>query len=112
MLALTALAGAGVLITWLATRGSATTPPAKTIVLTRVTTSAAPRGDATVPDVVGKKLPDAVATVRAAGFRLSYMSYPVKITSRAGTIVRQTPHAGRRARRNAQVIVYLAVKRR
>jgi hypothetical protein len=108
-LAFAAMIGAGVLITWLVTRDSSTAPPVQTIALT---THAPTPASTLVPDVVGQRLPAAVAAISAVGLRLSYVSYPVTVRSRAGTIVRQRPTPGMRARRNDQVVVYLAVAKK
>lgn len=62
----------------------------------------------TVPNVIGKKLPQAVSALNGAGLRLIYVRYAVTDKSTAGTIVQQTPLAGSRAPKNAQVLVYMA----
>ena len=60
-----------------------------------------------VPNVIGRKLPQAVSMLNAAGLRLIYVRYAITDKSKAGTIVQQTPLAGERAPHNAQVLVYM-----
>lgn len=61
----------------------------------------------TVPNVIGKPLQQALATINAAHLRLIYLRYPVTTKAQAGKIVQQTPLAGAKAPQNAQVIVYM-----
>jgi serine/threonine-protein kinase len=63
-----------------------------------------------VPNVVGRTLHDAVGALNGAGLRLIYVKFPVT-SGRLGTVVQQSPLAGSRAPKNAQVLVFLAVKR-
>lgn len=63
--------------------------------------------DATVPNVVGKALQDAVSTLNAAHLRLIYIKYPVTSQAQAGKVVQQSPLSGAQAPENAQVVVYL-----
>ena len=63
--------------------------------------------DATVPNVVGKALQDAVSTLNAAHLRLIYIKYPVTSQAQAGKVVQQSPLGGAKAPENAQIVVYL-----
>ena len=63
--------------------------------------------DATVPDVVGQALQQAVSTLNAARLRLIYLKIPVTSRTQAGKVVQQSPLAGGKAPENAQVVVYL-----
>jgi beta-lactam-binding protein with PASTA domain len=63
--------------------------------------------DATVPNVVGQTLQQAVSTLNAAHLRLIYLKYPVTSQTRAGKVVQQSPLPGAKAPQNAQVVVYL-----
>ena len=60
-----------------------------------------------VPNVIGKRLTDAVSSIQAAHLRLIYLRYPVTSRAQAGKIVQQSPLAGNTAPGNAQVLVYL-----
>jgi beta-lactam-binding protein with PASTA domain len=61
----------------------------------------------TVPDVVGKSIPDAVRAVNAAGLRLILLRRTVPDRPHAGLVVEQTPQPGAHAPHNAQVLVYM-----
>jgi beta-lactam-binding protein with PASTA domain len=63
--------------------------------------------DATVPNVVGQTLTQAVSTLNAAHLRLIYLKYPVTSQAQAGKVVQQSPLSGAKAPQNAQVVVYL-----
>jgi len=60
----------------------------------------------TVPNVVGKRIPQALPALRAAGLRLIVLKARVSDKSQAGVIVLQTPLPGKQAPKNAQVLVY------
>jgi eukaryotic-like serine/threonine-protein kinase len=60
----------------------------------------------TVPNVVGKRVPEALPALHAVGLRLIVLKTPVKDKSQAGVIALQTPLAGKQAPKNAQVLVY------
>lgn len=64
--------------------------------------------EVTVPSVSGKTLTDSVSTLNAAGLRLIYVKEPVSSRAQAGTVVQQSPGAGARIPRNAQVLVFVA----
>jgi beta-lactam-binding protein with PASTA domain len=66
---------------------------------------------ATVPNTVGQTLQQAVQTLNAAGLRLIFVKVPTSTPSSIGKVVEQTPLAGKTAPKNAQVLVYLGVKR-
>ncbi len=63
-----------------------------------------------VPNVVGRTLHDAVSALNSAQLRLIYVKFPVA-SGKVGVVVQQSPLAGGRAPKNAQVLVFLAVKR-
>ena len=85
-----------------------TTLPYQTHVQVNIATGPGQKVSETVPNVVGEKLPQAVAALNAAGLRLIYVKYPVANNSAAGTIVQQSPLSGEHAPHNAQVLVYMA----
>jgi beta-lactam-binding protein with PASTA domain len=89
-------------------RAAGTTAPYHAHVQVNIATGPGQKPSETVPDVIGKKLPQAVAAANAAGLRLIYVRYPVTSKSQAGTIVQQSPLAGEHAPKNAQVLVYMA----
>jgi beta-lactam-binding protein with PASTA domain len=60
----------------------------------------------TVPNVVGKRIPQALPALHAVGLRLILLKARVNDKSQAGVIVLQTPLPGKQAPTNAQVIVY------
>jgi beta-lactam-binding protein with PASTA domain len=60
-----------------------------------------------VPNVIGRSLQQALASINGANLRLLYLKLPVTSRSQAGKIVQQSPLAGAQAPRNAQVVVYL-----
>jgi serine/threonine-protein kinase len=63
-----------------------------------------------VPNVVGRTLHDAVGALNSAQLRLIYVKFPVT-GGKVGVVVQQSPLAGGRAPKNAQVLVFLAVRR-
>jgi beta-lactam-binding protein with PASTA domain len=63
-----------------------------------------------VPNVIGRTLHDAVSALNAAQLRLIYVKFPVT-SGKLGVVVQQSPLAGAHAPKNAQVLVFLAVKR-
>jgi serine/threonine-protein kinase len=63
--------------------------------------------DATVPDVIGQTLQQAVSTLNGAHLRLIYLKYPVTSRAQAGKVVQQSPLRGATTPENAQVVVYL-----
>ena len=65
----------------------------------------------TVPDVVGKTIPEAVAAFNQAGLRLIFLRYPVTSKAEAGKIIEQSPAAGAGAPKNAQILVYMGAYR-
>jgi serine/threonine-protein kinase len=62
-----------------------------------------------VPNVVGRTLHDAVSALNSAQLRLIYVKFPVT-SGKIGIVVQQSPLAGGRAPKNAQVLVFLAVR--
>jgi eukaryotic-like serine/threonine-protein kinase len=62
---------------------------------------------ASVPNVVGQTLEQAVSALNAAHLRLIYLKYPVTSQAQAGKVVQQSPLSGAQAPQNAQVVVYL-----
>jgi beta-lactam-binding protein with PASTA domain len=77
----------------------------------QINISAGPGGKPSmqVPNLVGRTLQDAVSALNGAGLRLIYVKFPVT-SGRVGVVVQQSPLAGGHAPKNAQVLVFLAVK--
>lgn len=67
--------------------------------------------DVTVPNTIGRTLSDAVSTLNGAGLRLIYVKLPITSRASAGKIVQQSPIAGAKAPKNAQVLVFLGAYR-
>jgi beta-lactam-binding protein with PASTA domain len=59
-----------------------------------------------VPNVVGKSLKDALATINGAHLRMIYVKLSVSDRSQAGKVVQQSPLGGT-APENAQIVVWL-----
>ncbi len=66
----------------------------------------------TVPDVVGKTIPEGVAAVNQAGLRLIFLRVPVTNKTQAGTIIEQTPASGTTVPKNGQILVYMGAYQR
>jgi serine/threonine-protein kinase len=62
-----------------------------------------------VPSVVGRTLQDAISALNGVQLRLIYVKFPVS-SGKVGVVVQQSPLAGGHAPKNAQVLVFLAVK--
>ncbi len=88
---------------------SGATVPYHTHVQVNLSTGPGQKPSEDVPNVIGKKLQEAVASLNAAHLRLIYLRYPVSSRSQAGTIVQQSPLGGGQAPQNAQVLVFMAV---
>jgi eukaryotic-like serine/threonine-protein kinase len=67
--------------------------------------------DVQVPNVIGRVLGEAVGALNSAKLRLIYVRFPVTSQSQVGKIVQQSPLGGGRAPQNAQVLVFLGVRR-
>jgi serine/threonine-protein kinase len=82
---------------------------AKTGSQVTVNVSSGPGGNPqeTVPNVVGQKIPQALSTLHQVGLRLILLRARVSDRSQAGVIVAQTPLPGKKAPKNAQVLVYM-----
>ena len=61
----------------------------------------------TVPNVVGRRIPQALPALHGVGLRLILLRARVSDRAQAGVIVAQTPLPGRKAPKNAQVLVYI-----
>ena len=61
----------------------------------------------TVPNVVGQQIPDATHTLNGAGLRLVFLRGKVSNKAQAGHVIAQTPLPGKKAPKNAQVLVYM-----
>jgi len=61
----------------------------------------------TVPDVVGQRVNQGVQTLNGESLRLVLLKQSVSDKSQAGVILEQTPKAGAKAPKNAQVVVYM-----
>jgi beta-lactam-binding protein with PASTA domain len=66
-----------------------------------------PAGQASVPNVVGRRIPKAVSTLNGSGLRLVLLRTTVSDKSQAGMVVSQTPEPGKQAPKNAQILVYM-----
>jgi serine/threonine-protein kinase len=66
---------------------------------------------ASVPNVIGQTLQQAVGTLNGARLRLIYLRYAVTSRAQAGKIVQQSPLGGGQGPQNAQVVVYLGAFR-
>jgi beta-lactam-binding protein with PASTA domain len=82
---------------------------AKTGSQVTVNVSSGPGGNQqeTVPNVVGQRIPQALSTLHQAGLRLILLRARVTDRSQAGVVVAQTPLPGKKAPKNAQVLVYM-----
>jgi len=67
--------------------------------------------DVTVPNTIGRTLAESVSTLNAAGLRLIFVKLPITSRAQVGKIVQQSPLAGGKAPKNAQVLVFLGVFR-
>jgi len=67
--------------------------------------------DASVPNVVGQTLTQALAAMNGVHLRLIYLKFPVTSRAQAGKIVQQSPLGGGQAPQNAQMLVYLGAFR-
>jgi beta-lactam-binding protein with PASTA domain len=67
--------------------------------------------DVSVPNTIGRTLSEAVSTLNAAGLRLIFVKLPITSRAQVGKIVQQSPLAGGKAPKNAQVLVFLGVYR-
>jgi eukaryotic-like serine/threonine-protein kinase len=74
-----------------------------------INVSSGPNGtaDHSVPDVVGQRIPQALSTLNGSGLRLILLRARVSDRSKAGVVVAQTPLPGKKAPKNAQVLVYM-----
>ena len=61
----------------------------------------------TVPNVVGRRIPQALPALHSVGLRLILLRARVSDRAQAGVIVAQTPLPGKQAPKNAQVLVYI-----
>ena len=64
-----------------------------------------------VPNVIGRRLQDAVSALQGAKLRLIYLKFPVTSRAQAGKIVQQSPLSGGQAPQNAQILVFLGAYR-
>ena len=91
-------------------KASGTTVPYHGHVQLNVSRGPGDKPDVSVPDATGKTLGDAVSTMNGAGLRLIFVKLPVTSATQIGKVVQQSPLAGGKAPRNAQVLVFLGVK--
>ena len=83
-----------------------TTVPYHSHVQINLSTGPGEKTSEQVPNVVGKTLKDALATINGAHLRMLYLRLPVSSRSQAGKIVQQSPLGGT-APQNAQMLVWL-----
>jgi beta-lactam-binding protein with PASTA domain len=86
-----------------------TTLPYHSHVQINISTGPGQKPELQVPNVVGRTLHDAVSALNSAQLRLIYVRFPVT-SGKLGVVVQQSPLAGGHAPKNAQVLVFLAVK--
>jgi beta-lactam-binding protein with PASTA domain len=87
---------------------SGTAVPSRSHVQINLSTGPGTKTAEPVPNVVGKSLQDALATINAAHLRMIYLKLPVSDRSQAGKVVQQSPLGGT-APKNAQIVVWLGV---
>jgi len=92
-------------------KSSGTTVPYHSHMQINISSGPGDKAQETVPNVIGKSLPDAVSAVQGAHLRLIYLKYPVTSKAQAGKIVQQSPLSGGHAPQNAQVLVFLGAYR-
>jgi hypothetical protein len=68
-------------------------------------------GTASVPDMIGRTIPQAVSAVKQAGVRMFFVRKPITDQSQAGKVIEQSPAAGTTIPKNAKVLVYMGVVR-
>ena len=90
-------------------KAAGTTLPYHSHVQINVSTGPGQKPQMQVPNVVGRSLHDALSALNSAQLRLIYVKFPVT-SGKVGVVVQQSPLAGGRAPKNAQVLVFLAVK--
>jgi len=88
------------------TPSSGASAPTGSRVTVNVSTGRGQNPIETVPNVVGKRIPQALPALHAVGLRLIVLKTPVKDQSQAGVITLQTPLPGKQAPKNGQVLVY------
>ena len=89
-----------------------TTAPTGSHVTINVSSGPGQSTPSTVPDVVGKTIPEGVAAFNQAGLRLIFLRLPVTDKAMAGKIIEQSPAAGASAPKNAQILVYMGAYQR
>ena len=89
-----------------------TTAPTGSHVTVNVSSGPGQSAPKTVPDVVGKTIPEGVAAFNQAGVRLIFLRYPVTNKASAGKIIEQTPAPGASVPKNAQILVYMGAYRK
>ena len=87
-------------------KSAGTTLPYHAHVQINLSTGPGQKPSEQVPNVVGKTLKDALATINGAHLRMLYLKLPVSDRSQAGKIVQQSPLGGT-APQNAQMLVWL-----
>ncbi len=89
-----------------------TTAPTGSHVTINVSSGPGQSSSNTVPDVVGKTIPQGVTAFNQAGLRLIFLRLPVTDKAIAGKIIEQSPAAGASAPKNAQILVYMGAYQR
>ena len=89
-----------------------TTAPTGSHVTINVSSGPGQSTPSTIPDVVGKTIPEGVAAFNQAGLRLIFLRSPVTDKAMAGKIIEQTPAPGASAPKNAQILVYMGAYQR
>jgi beta-lactam-binding protein with PASTA domain len=88
-------------------KAAGTTLPYHSHVQINVSSGPGDKPQQQVPNVIGRSLKAALASINGAQLRLLYVRFPVTSHSQAGTVVQQSPLAGAHAPRNAQIVVFL-----
>jgi len=92
-------------------KSSGTTVPYRAHVQINVSTGPGQKPQESVPNAIGRTLPDAVSAMQGAHLRLIYVKLSVTSRAQAGKIVQQSPLAGAHAPQNAQILVFVGAFR-
>jgi serine/threonine-protein kinase len=93
-------------------KSAGTTVPFHAHVQINVSRGSSNSSSATVPNLIGQTLEQAVSAVNGAHLRLIFLKLPVTSRTQAGKVVQQSPLSGAHAPENAQVVVYLGAFKR
>jgi eukaryotic-like serine/threonine-protein kinase len=88
-------------------KSAGTTVPFHAHVQINVSRGPSNSSSASVPNVIGQTLQEALSAVNGAHLRMIFLKLPVTSRTQAGKVVQQSPLSGAQAPQNAQVVVYL-----